>query len=142
VPVAAELRARREQLVREHMQSENEHRFDDTIATFSHPHYELHATGEIYDGEDEVRRYYRESRTRVPDQRNEIIALDTTDDAVIAEFWLRGTPAGLERGFECRMIAVFEFVDDRIVSERVYWDRRTIEAQLRGTPAPKKDHSS
>jgi steroid delta-isomerase-like uncharacterized protein len=131
VPTASDLLRRREDVVREHMTSENEHRFDDTIATFSHPHYELHATGEVYDGEEQVRGYYRASRARVPDQRNEIISMRATDDAVVVEFWLRGTPAGSHRGFECRMIALFEFVDDRIVSERVYWDRRTIETQLR-----------
>ncbi len=132
MPTASDLLRRREDVVREHMTSENEHRFDDTIATFSHPHYELHATGEVYDGEEQVRAYYRASRTQVPDQRNEIISIRATDDAVVVEFWLRGTPAGSGRGFECRMIALFEFVDDHIVSERVYWDRRTIEQQLRG----------
>ena len=73
------------------MQSENEQRFDDTIATFAHPHYELdRRPARIYDGEDAVRQYYRDSRARVPDQRNELIAMHHTDDAVIVEFWLRG----------------------------------------------------
>ena len=130
MPIASDLRTRREQVVREHMASENEHRFDDTIATFSHPHYELHATGDVYDGEDEVRGYYRDSRARVPDQRNEVIAMHATDDAVIVEFWLRGTPIGFDRGFECRMIAIFEFIGEHIMNERVYWDRRTIETQV------------
>jgi hypothetical protein len=39
------LRERRIALVREHMQSENELRFDATLGTFDHPRYELIATG-------------------------------------------------------------------------------------------------
>ena len=45
---SADLRARRETVVREHMESENAHDFDTTIATFEHPHYELVATGDVY----------------------------------------------------------------------------------------------
>jgi hypothetical protein len=125
------LRRRREAVVRKHMQSENEQRFDDTLATFAHPHYELVANGEVYDGPD-VPTYYRNSRARVPDQRNELIALHHTDDAVIVEFWLRGTPRGRPENFECRMTAFFFFDEgDGLTCERVYWDRRTIDDQLR-----------
>jgi hypothetical protein len=38
---SADLRARREAVVREHMESENAYDFDTTIATFGHPRYEL-----------------------------------------------------------------------------------------------------
>ena len=68
-------RAAREALVREHMESENRHDFDATIATFSHPRYELMASGEIFDGEDEVRAYFARTRAAFPDQRNELRAL-------------------------------------------------------------------
>ena len=95
-----DLKALREQVVRTHMQSENTQQFDETIGTFSHPYYELVATGEVFDGEQAVRDYYRASRAATPDQRNELIAMHSTDDAVIVEFWLRGTPAGSARGFE------------------------------------------
>jgi ketosteroid isomerase-like protein len=125
----------RERVVREHMVSENEHRFDDTIATFSHPRYELVATGEVHDGEAAVREYFRAGRALVPDQRNELIAMHHADGAVIVEAWLRGTPIAAvnpyRRGFECRIIAVFEFDPDGIVCERAYWDRQTILDQIR-----------
>ena len=58
---SAELRAHREAIVREHMESENVHDFDTTIATFAHPRYELVATGDVYDGEEEVRGYFAET---------------------------------------------------------------------------------
>jgi hypothetical protein len=58
------LRERREAVVREHMESENEHDFDTTLATFDHPRYEIVPTGDVHDGREEVAAYFRETRTR------------------------------------------------------------------------------
>ena len=133
------LRDRRDAVVREHMESENHHDFETTMGTFGHPRYELYATGEVYDGADEVQRYYRESRTAFPDQRNRLLELHHAEDASIAEFELMGTHLGDYRGlpatgraFTCRMSAVFVFAPDtdRIVCERVYFDSATILRQL------------
>ncbi len=119
------------------MDSENRHEYDATLATFEHPRYEIIPTGDVWDGEGEVRDYFTESRTAFPDQRNELIALHHAEDAVIVEFFLRGTHEGDFRGFpptgrsfECRMLAMFVFEEDRLVCERVYFDRATILAQL------------
>jgi steroid delta-isomerase-like uncharacterized protein len=134
---AESLRDKRERIVQEHMESENRQEFDVTMETFEHPRYELVGTGEVYDGEEAVWRYYREGRAAFPDQRNELIALHHADDAVIAEFWLRGTHEGsfrrlpaTGRSFECRMTAFFLFDEDRLVCERVYFDVGTIMRQL------------
>ena len=81
------------------MESENRHDFDATLATFSHPRYELIATGEVYDGEDAVRGYYARTRATFTDQRNEVIALHHTDDGVIVEFDLLGTHTARWRGW-------------------------------------------
>jgi steroid delta-isomerase-like uncharacterized protein len=131
------LRDRREAVVRTHMEAENVHDFDRVIDTFAHPRYEIIATGQVHDGEAAVREYFRETRTAFPDQRNELIALHHTDDAVLAEFWLlgthRGTLAGIAptgRAFRCRMAALFLFEDEKIVCERVYFDSATILRQL------------
>jgi steroid delta-isomerase-like uncharacterized protein len=131
------LRDRRERIVREHMESENRLEFDVTMETFDHPRYELIGSGDVYDGEEEVWAYFREGRAAFPDQRNEPIALHHADDAVIVEFWLRGTHEGSFRGlpatgrsFECRMTAFFLFEEDRLVGERVYFDVGTIMRQL------------
>ena len=123
--------------MREHMASENVHDFDTTIGTFEHPRYELIATGEVYDGEEQVRGYYAESRTAFPDQRNELVALHHADDVVVVEFDLLGTHLGplralppTGRAFRCRMTALFVFDGDRLVGERVYFDQATILRQL------------
>ena len=134
---SAELRARREAIVRRHMESENVHDFDATIGTFSHPRYELMATGQVHDGEAEVREYFRASRAAFPDQRNELISLRHAEDAVIVELWLLGTHTGrlgpLEptgRAFRCRMTAFFIFDETAIICERVYFDSGSILRQL------------
>jgi len=137
MPPSTGLRERREAIVREHMESENRHEFDVTMATFDHPRYELVATGEVYDGPEEVNAYFQETRTAFPDQRNELIALHHSEDAVLVEAMLYGTHLGplrglppTGRGFEMRFLAMFIFEDDRLVCERVYFDAGTILRQL------------
>ena len=137
-----DLRAAREEIVREHMESENRHDYDATIATFGHPRYEIVPTGQVYDGEEQVREYFRVTRTAFPDQRNELIALHHADDGVIVEFDLKGTHTGplgdLEptgREFTCRMAAFFLFEGERLTCERVYFDAATIATQL-GVTSP------
>ena len=137
------LRARREAVIREHMESENRRDFETTLATFAHPRYELVATGQVFDGADAVRGYYAASRSAFPDQRNAIHALHHADDATVVEFDLMGTHRGpflgvppTGRAFTCRMAAVFLFAGDRIVCERVYFDAATILRQLGILPEP------
>jgi steroid delta-isomerase-like uncharacterized protein len=132
-----QLRARREAIVREHMESENRHDFDATMDTFAHPRYELIATGEIFDGEAEVREYFAQTRAAFPDQRNELISLHHADEAVIAEFYLLGTHDGPLRGlpptgrsFRAQMTSLFLFEGERLVCERVYFDQNSILTQL------------
>ena len=137
MPLSEELRAAREAVVREHMESENVHDFDTTISTFEHPRYEIVPTGDVYDGEEEVRRYFAESRAAFPDQRNENTVLHHAEDCVVAEFDLCGTWEGELRGmqptgksFRTRMVALFMFEGDRIVCERVYFDQMSILSQI------------
>jgi steroid delta-isomerase-like uncharacterized protein len=119
------------------MESENEHDFDTTIGTFGHPRYEIVPTGDVYDGEADVRRYFAETRTAFPDQRNELIALHHAEDGVIVEFDLLGTHLGplrslppTGRSFRARVCALFIFEGEGIVCERVYFDQLTILRQL------------
>jgi predicted ester cyclase len=135
------LQEQRLAVVQEHMRSENEHRFEDTLQTFDHPRYEIVPTGDVYDGPEQVAEYYRTSRAAFPDQRNENVVLHSAEDSVIAEFDLLGTMQGELRGiqptgrsFRCRMCALFLFApgEDRIVCERIYFDQASIMQQLLG----------
>jgi hypothetical protein len=106
------------------MRSENTHEWVRTMATFSHPRYEL-PDGRIVDGRDEVMAYWVEGRAAVPDQRNELISLEIAQGGqVVLHFVLRGTPGGTAKGFEVKLWAVFDFDDDDLMTnERVYVDR-------------------
>jgi steroid delta-isomerase-like uncharacterized protein len=131
------LRKKREEIVREHMDSENRHEFDATLDTFEHPRYELIATGEVYDGTEEVQGYYDDTRRAFPDQRNELLALHHADDAVLVEAVVRGTHKGplrslppTGREFELPILAIFVFEGDKLTCERVYFDQMTVLRQL------------
>ena len=137
MPPSPKLRRRREEIVREHMDSENRHEFETTLGTFRQPRYELVATGEVYDGAAQVRGYYDETRRAFPDQRNELLALHHGDGAVLVEAVIRGTHKGplrslppTGRAFELPILAVFVFEGEDLLCERVYFDQGTVLRQL------------
>lgn len=138
VMIDDDLRRRRLEVIEEHFASEVAKEFDRTLATFAgHPRYEIVATGQVYDGDDEVLAYHRNQRTAFPDQRHEDVRLHVTEDAVITEFDLLGTNLGpfyggppTGRDFRVRVIAVFTFEGDRITVERIYLDTATLLRQI------------
>lgn len=136
-----ELTEARIETVKRHMALECVGDWDGVIATFQRPRYEMHGSGRVFDGEDEVRGYFHSSRTPFPDQANEIIAIaaDPETDTVLVEFWLTGTHHGplrlpgrtipaTGRSFRVRMSATFEFApgSDKIVCERPYYDQGAV----------------
>ncbi|MEU6538470.1 ester cyclase [Streptomyces sp. NPDC047000] len=138
--ITEEVRKARRKLVLDHFHDEVRQEWDDVLATFPHPHYELIPTMTVHDGDAAVRGYYRDSRTAFPDQDHEIIAFRHTDDAVVVEFWLLGTHRGplgaippTGSRFRVRMTAYFLFdADENLVCERIYFDSLTLLKQLIG----------
>lgn len=136
--VSDDLRQRRLEVIKKHMETEVTQEFDRTLETFDgHPHYEIIATGQIFDGDDEVMGYYRTTRRAFPDQRHDNVRYHLADDAVIVEFDLLGTNHGEFYGlpptgesFRVPVIAVFFFENDRIVNERVYFDSASLVTQI------------
>ena len=132
------LRQRREERLLEHFTSESDQQFERTLATFNgHPHYEIMATGQVFDGDDEVMGYYRTTRTAFPDQRHDNVRFHAADDVTVAEFDLLGTNLGefyglppTGRAFRVPVIAVFFFDGDRIVNERIYFDAASLVNQI------------
>ena len=132
------LRQRREERLLEHFASETDQQFERTLATFNgHPHYEIMATGQVFDGDDEVMGYYRTTRTAFPDQRHDNVRFHAADDVTVAEFDLLGTNLGefyglppTGRAFRVPVVAVFFFDGDRIVNERIYFDAASLVNQI------------
>lgn len=142
ITVSIDRLATREAVVIEHMQSENVQQWDRTMKTFSHARYEL-PDGTVIDGARDVADYWVEGRSRIPDQRNELIELThLDDDNTQIEFWLRGTPTKSGKPFEVRLWAVFTFDDDDLMTnERVYTAAPTAQqiaglVTTDGKPAP------
>lgn len=138
---------RRLKTVRDHMALECVCDWDAVIATFQHPRYEMYGNGTVFDGEQQVRGYFKASRTPFPDQGNEIIALAHDGNTVLVEFWLTGTHLGplklkdrtiepTGKTFRVRMAGTFEFPPggDRIICERPYFDQGAVLRAL-GIPA-------
>ena len=139
------LRALREAIVLELMESKNEYDFDAGLTTFTHPRFEIMATGQVFDGVDAVRDYWTRTRAAFPDQKNKVIEVYHADDAVIVEFELQGTHLGSLTGepvtgktFKVRMSGFFLFDKDVLVCERVYGDSATVLHQLGLIEAPQE----
>jgi predicted ester cyclase len=131
-----DLRRARQAVLDAHSAAESAHDLDGVIATFHHPRYEIVPTGEVFDGEEAVRRYHGENFAGIPDFRVEPIAAHHGDDAVAEEGWVSGTHLGTYHGLpptgrfvRVRVCGIFVFEEDRLVCERVYYDLLSV---LRG----------
>ena len=123
--------------MRRHMEAENEHDYDTVIGTFAHPRYELVGNQRVYDGADEVRKYYATTFGAFPDLQLELIAAHHSDTAVFAEMWMSGSHLGSRhdfpatgKHFRARAAVIFQFQDAGLVGARVYYDTGTIARQL------------
>jgi steroid delta-isomerase-like uncharacterized protein len=137
VAVDEHLRKRREEICLGHMQAENAHRFDEAIAFFARPRYEMVATGEIYDGAGPLGGLMQENVTAFPDFHFDHTHLHHSDDAIVVEGSFRGSHEGTWRGLPATgrrvdfpMLIVFPFEGERMMGERIYFDLSTALRQL------------
>lgn len=136
-PITEAIRRRREDLLRRLLEAQNSNDVTSALECFAHPRYELIGNSRVYDGADEVRRYYETARRYFPDLTFEVLELHHADDVVIAELMMSGTHLGSGRDFEasgkqfhCRAAAIFTFSNDDLVCARAYYDTGTIARQL------------
>ena len=92
------LRARREEIVLEHVDAENACDYERALATFDHPRYEFVATDEVFEGAEQVMEHWLELDRAFPDQRDEVLAFHHADETVLLEMVTRGTHLGPLRG--------------------------------------------
>lgn len=131
------LRNKRESVVKEHVEAENRHDIEASIATFHIPRYEVMPMGVVHDGEQAVRDLLPGMFKGFPDFTVETIKTHHSDDAVILEIRLKGTHLGDWAGLKptgCSMnipvACIFDFDEDRLVCETVYFDMATLMNQL------------
>lgn len=135
--MTSDLRQLREATVLEHMQAENAHDFDRCIAAFSHPRYEIVATGEVWDGHSGVNTLLNENKKGFSNFHFEPDVMHHSDSAVIVEGRFHGTHDGNWRGLPATgrkvdfpLIIVFQFENERMVCEKTYFDIGTPLRQL------------
>jgi len=138
------LRHAREATVREHIDAENRHDSEATLATFSKARasYDIPAYGEAGQIPDHaaVRQLYTAFFSAFPDFHIDIAFLRHGDDHVFVEVRWSGTQqeewAGIPstgRSFNNRVAFLYEFEGDQLVCERIYMDFAEFAAQLQGT---------
>ena len=139
-----DIRQVREATVKEHIDAENRHDPDATVATFSRSkaRYDIPAFGD--EGQvpdhDAIRTLFEGMFAVFPDFHVEAGPLRHGDDHVLVEVRLTGTQhadwAGIPntgRSFDTRLAAVYDFEGDQLVCERVYMDFGEISRQLTAT---------
>jgi len=129
----------RSALVDEHIQSENRHDLDAVMATFGlEARYDDEPWEDHRIGQDAVRSYYTELMRALPDVTIEVTRRHLATDSLIVEVVIRGTHLGPWRGLpatgrslEFPLCGIYEFDhDDRLASERIYYDRGVVLRQL------------
>ena len=136
-PIDVKLREQREAVLRDLLDAQNRHDPEACLACFAHPRYELVGNQRVYDGDDEVRKYYATTFGAFPDITLELISAHHSESAVFAEMWMSGSHLGSRTDFEAtgkhfraRAAVIFQFHDAGLVGARVYYDTGTIARQL------------
>jgi steroid delta-isomerase-like uncharacterized protein len=143
VVLAPHVREQREAVVTEHIDAENRHDPDGTVATFSSSKasYDIPAFGEAgqVPDHDSIRKLFVEFFTVFPDLHIEHGPLRHGEDHVLLEARVTGTQRadwlGIPAAGRCmdtRMLALYEFEGDQLVCERVYFDMAQVRQQLEG----------
>ncbi|OBH41310.1 ester cyclase [Mycobacterium mantenii] len=134
------LRQRREAIVNQHVEAENRHDIEATIATFAQPRYEVN--GAPSEGAEAVRELLQGLMIGLPDLHAELGKMRHADDAVFGEGLITGTHNGewagippTGRRIEIPIVGIFEFDGDRLLCEKVYFDMATVLIQMGVLPA-------
>ena len=134
-----DLRARRSQIVNQHTDAENRHDPDGVVASFDRPYYDIPSLGDAgqVNGPEAVRELWQGLVAGFPDLHIEPGRHLHSDDAVFMEVIFSGTQQGEWAGITAtgrrasvRIACLYEFEEDRLVCERVWFDFATILRQL------------
>jgi steroid delta-isomerase-like uncharacterized protein len=139
----AELRARREATIQEHIAAENRRDAEATLATMFEAHYDVVPWGLVIDGREEVREFLEGYFTMMPAIVTEATRFYHSDDALIVETRTVGTHEGEIEGipangrpFEVNGIGIFTFDGDKLLGEKVISDMLGLIRQIQPESAP------
>jgi steroid delta-isomerase-like uncharacterized protein len=137
--ISEDLRARRSEIVKQHIDAENRHDPDGVVASFDQPCYDIPSFGDAgqVNGPEAVRELWQGLVAGFPDLHIEPGRHLHSDDAVFVEVIFSGTQQGEWAGIPAtgrpasvRIACLYEFEEDRLVCERVWFDFATILRQL------------
>jgi steroid delta-isomerase-like uncharacterized protein len=124
-------------VVEHHIDAENTGNLDSMIASFHRPRYEVLPMGAVFEGEQPVRDLVAGLLGGFPDFHFEPTTIHHADHAVIVEALMTGTHRGEWAGLppkgnklELPLVCIFDFEDDRLVNEKVYFDFAAVQRQL------------
>lgn len=133
----ATLRQRREATVHRHIDAENRGDIDAMIASFHRPRYDVVPMGAVSEGEAAVRELVSGLVSAFGDFSFQPSAMHHAERAVIVEARMTGTHRAAWAGLppkggrmDLRVACVFDFEDDRLVNETVYFDFAALQRQL------------
>ncbi|HEX2174219.1 MAG TPA: ester cyclase [Dehalococcoidia bacterium] len=138
-------------IVRRHLEAENQHRMEETLATLTEDCvFEDRALGRTYHGREGARAYYRLwwdafGVTVMPSGARHV----TTDGVLISEAGYRGAHRGeflgippTGRDIELRFVVFVTFRDGLMSGERFYYDLTGLLRQLGVTTIPSLDEEN
>lgn len=133
------LRETREQIVAAHVAAENAHDIAATLRTFHRPGYSVIPFGADFNGAEAVEQLLTGLMAGFPDFHAEILRTHHSDDAVVVEVRMTGTQTGPWAGMppsgrkiDVPTCCIFEFEDDKLINEKVYFDNATMMRQIGG----------
>lgn len=125
--------------VEQHIRLENQHDLEGVVSTFGDTaRYDDEPWDEDYDGRDGVRHFYKQLMTALPDLQIEVRQKHVAYEAILVEVTIRGTHLGEWKGLpatgrrvELPLCGIYTFdTDNRLLGERIYYDRGTVLRQL------------
>ncbi len=132
-----EIARTRESIVRAHVDAENRHDVASVVSTFHQPKYEVMPLGAVLDGAQPVAEFIGGVFDGFPDFIAHVPSLVHADLGVVAEGHFTGTHkhdwSGIPatgRTVDVPFCALFIFEEDRLISERLYFDFATLLRQL------------
>lgn len=138
-PLDAKRMQARIAVVDEHVRCENRHDLDAVMTTFgTEARYDDEPWEDHRIGREAVRSYYGELMCALPDLAIEVIHRHLAFESLVLEVVIRGTHLGSWRGLPATgrrlkfpLCGIFAFdADDRLASERIYYDRAAVLGQL------------